>query len=242
MIAHSWIVESIGERKVQRAAEESGRRRLQKALGVRLAPNVSDEQLRFVADGLELRVFDLLESDDHNALRAAASEAFQIARSVPVPKEAIAAGEWLVRLGCVGVIGDRSADVGRLLKEYGLPDLPIGDADWGKRVWSSILDVWLRLLRKQGWADLDELQRRVVTLRADQREYEPDYLMRAEERRDTGPAWELMAEYHLAKAAEILAIYLAQGSVEKRYDIRQQLEAQFDRAISAAGQSRTMEL
>ena len=36
-----------------------------------------------------------------------------------------------------------------------------------------------------------------------------------------------MAEYHLAKAAELLGVYLSQGAVDRHYDIREQLEAQF---------------
>jgi hypothetical protein len=197
--------------------------------------------MQFVASGLELRLFELLETDDTNTLRSVSANAFEVTRAIPVPEESIAAGEWLVRLGCIGVLGDRGADVRRILKERGLPKLPVDDAEWGIRVWASILEIWLRLLRVQGWADLEGIQHRVTALRRDQSQYEPRYLALAEERQDARPAFELMTEYHLAKAAEILAVYLAQGSVEKRYDIRQQLEAQFDRAISAAGRSEAME-
>jgi hypothetical protein len=50
-----------------------------------------------------------------------------------------------------------------------------------------------------------------------------------------------MTQYHLAKAAEILGTYLCQGSVEGHYDVRQQLEAQFDRAITTAAKGHLME-
>ena len=39
----------------------------------------------------------------------------------------------------------------------------------------------------------------------------------------------------MAKAAEILGTYQSQGSVDGHYDIREQLEAQFDRSLAAAG-------
>jgi hypothetical protein len=81
----------------------------------------------------------------------------------------------------------------------------------------------------------------VVSLRQDQGAREPAFLARAEELNDARPAWELITEYHLAKAADILAVYLAQGSVENVYDIRQQLEAQFDRAVGAAGRGQLIE-
>jgi hypothetical protein len=120
------------------------------------------------------------------------------------------------------------------------PVLPLDATDWGTRVSASILDIWLRLFRKQGWDDLDAVQQRVASLRADQRAHEPTFLARAEERKDARPAWELMSQYHLAKAAEILGVYLSQGSVEGHYDIREQLEAQFDRAIATAGRGQLM--
>lgn len=241
MTADSWIIQSLGAEKVRKAVEEAGRRRLRKALGVEGAAAFSDHQLRFVANGLELRVFELLDGDNAEVLQAAATEAFQVARSLACPEAPIEAAEWLVRLGALGVLGDRGADVRRLLIEEDLPQLPLNSDDWGIRVWACILDIWLRLFRKQGWGDMDQVQQRVAALRADQREHEPTFLAQAEERRDARPAWELITEYHLAKAAEILGTYLTQGSVDGHYDVREQLEAQFDRAISAAGRGQLME-
>ncbi|MBI2566066.1 MAG: DEAD/DEAH box helicase [Candidatus Schekmanbacteria bacterium] len=241
MTADSWIIQALGGEKVRKAVEEAGRRRLRNALGVDGAGEFPDDELRFVANGLELRVFGLLEGDNPEVLQAAATEAFQVARSLTCPEAPIEAAEWLVRLGALGVLGDRGADVRRLLCEVDLPQLPLDSEDWGIRVWSCILDIWLRLFRKQGWGDLDLVQQRVAALRTDQRKHEPEYLAQAEERRDARPAWELITDYHLARAAEILGIYLTQGSVDGHYDVREQHEAQFDRAIGAAGRGQLME-
>lgn len=240
MTADSWILESLGADKIREATEESARRRLRSALGADGGAPLSDERMQFVANALELRAFRLLDGDDAEALRHASVQAFQVARSLPrgsVPLDAAAA---LVRVSCLGVLGDRGADVRRLLLDEGLPVLPVDASDWGTRVSASILDMWLRLFRKQGWEDLDAVQQRVAGLRADQRAYEPTFLARAEEQKDARPAWELMSQYHLAKAAEILGVYLSQGSVEGHYDIREQLEAQFDRAIAAASRGQRM--
>lgn len=241
MTAESWIIQSLGAENVRKSAEEAGRRRLRKALGVEGAASFSDDQLRFVANGLELRVFDMLDADDAEVLQIAAAEAFQVARSLTGPEVPIDAAEWLVRLGALGVLGDRGADVRRLLIEDDLPQLPLSSEDWGIRVWACILDIWLRLFRKHGWEDLDFVQQRVAALRADQRGREPHFLAQAEARKDAGPAWELITEYHLAKAAEILGIYVTQGSVDSHFDVREQLEAQFDRAINAAGRGQLMQ-
>lgn len=241
MTADSWIIQSLGAERIHKAVEEAGRRRIQNALSIPSAGELSDEQLRFVANGLELRVFELLDGENTEALQAAATDAFQVARSLACPESPVEAAEWLVRLGGLGVLGDRGADVRRLLIENDVPQLPLTSEDWGVRVWACILDMWLRLFRKHGWRDLDLVQERVAALRTDQRDYEPEFLAQAEARNDARPAWELIAEYHLAKAAEILGVYLTQGAVDGHYDVREQLEAQFDRAIVAAGRGVLME-
>lgn len=241
MTADSWIIQSVGVEKVRKAVEEAGRRRLLIALGAQGGQGVLDDRQRFVANSLELRVFELLDGEDAAVLQAGALEAFQVARSLECPEEPIEAAEWLVRLGALGVLGDRGADVRRLLTERDLPRLPLDSEDWGIRVWACILDIWLRLFRMHGWGDLDLVQQRMAALRTDQRDHEPDFLVQAEARKDARPAWELVTEYHLAKAAEILGIYLTQGSVDGHYDVREQLEAQFDRAISGAGRGQLME-
>ena len=241
MTADSWISASIGQEKIHNALTESGRRRLQSTLRIDQAAQLDDQHLRFVADGLELGVFDLLDAENADELRVAAAEAFQIARVLPRSGTPVDVAQLLVRCGCLGVLGERASDVKRLLSEGELPALPLDSDNWGIRVWSTILEVWLRLLRKRGWDDLDAVQTQVASLRSDQRVFEPQFLQEAEERQDSAPAWELISAYHLAKAAEILGMYQSQGSVDGHYDIRQQLEAQFDRAVAAASRGQLME-
>ena len=241
MTADSWIIQSLGVDKVRGTEVEAARRRLHRALGIDGATDVTDDQLRFIANGLELRVFDLLERATPEELCTAAAQAFQVGRVVAQEGAPVEVAQNLVRLGCLGVLGDRGADFRRLLIDQGIPALPIDDTDWGVRVWATILDVWLRLFRKDGWSDLNEVQQRVAGLRTAQRDHEPQFLAAAEERKDASPAWELVSAYHLAKGAEILGTYLCQGLVDGHYDIREQLEAQFDRAVSAAARGRLME-
>ena len=240
MIAASWIRESLGAESIQKATEESGRRRLYGALNIHGGVQIPDEHVRFVGNALELHVFELLKSDDIETLRAIALEAFQVARAVPPPSNPLAAASELVRLGCLGILGERGADVRRILDAW-LPDLPIDSPDWGTRVEATILNIWLLLFRKSGWADLDAILQSVANLRNEQRNLEPDFLAQAERRQDARPAWHLMSQYHLAKAAEILGAYISQGSVDGNYDIREQLEAQFDRAIATANRGKLIE-
>lgn len=242
MTARDWLRSAIGEASLRDAATEASRRRLEKAL-TSVTPERDDRDLRFVASSLELQLFDALEDEQRvDELRCIAAETFQIARTLAWPETPVAAAQWLVRLGCLGVVGDRSADFRRIVTEVELPALPLDSPDWGVRVWSSVLDIWLHLLRKRGWDDLDAVQERIVAIRGAQRTVEPPFLQEAEARKDVRPAWELMAQYHLAKAAELLGAFLGQGFVDGHYDIREQLEAQFDRAIAASARGQLIEL
>ena len=242
MTAESWVVDSLGADRVQRATIEAGRRRLRATLRLGESNEIDDDRLRFVAHALELRVVVLLDGEDSEALRTAAADAFRIARVLPLGDTPLETAESLARLACLGVLADRGADVRRLLSTGGWPALPVDAGDWGPRVRAATLDVWLRLFRKDGWDDLDAVQAGVARLRSEQRRHEPRFLQAAEGRRDTGPAWELVTAYHLAKAAEILGAYQAEGAVDGRYDVREQLDAQFDRAVTAAANGRLMKL
>ena len=243
MTAGGWIVDALGAETVRRASEEAGRRRLREALGLHTRDGLDDDRLRFVASTLELRVVVLLNGEkNRDDLRAAAADAFQVARVLPRATKPLEAAEWLMRLGCLGILGDRGTDVKRLLSGGGLPDLPVAADDWGRRVWATTLDVWLRLFRKDGWSDLDAVQAGVARLRSEQTGHEPLFLQTAERRKDAGPAWELVTAYHLAKAADILGTYQGQGAVDGRYDVQEQLDAQFDRAVNAAGKGGLLEM
>ena len=240
MTDDSWITTSIGAERLRAAQEEATRRRLGSALGLPMKPGLADDDLRFVVGALELRVAMLLDHDDGDGLREAAAQAFQLARTLPPTSPAHGGGEVVLRVACLGVLGDRGADVRRSLADVQLPALAPAE-NWGLRVEHTIQDIWLRLLRKQGWDDLDGVQSAVARLRAQQHGGEATFLAEAERNRDVRPAWELMSQYHLAKAAEILGAYLTQGSVDGHFDVRQQIEAQFDRAIATAAKGQLME-
>jgi hypothetical protein len=155
LTADSWIVNSLGTENVREATVEASRRRLQGALGIAGPADLADEQLRFISNGLELRVLDLLDDENTLALLSASAEAFQVAGVLSLPSAPVEAAEALVRLGCLGVLGDRGTDVRRLLIDNGLPALPLKADEWGVRVWATVLDMWLRLFHRDGWSGLD---------------------------------------------------------------------------------------
>ncbi len=201
-----------------------------------------DSDLHFALTALELAVIDLLNKEDKSdSLHQISADAFQLRRVLSRPEQPLDAGKLCLRLACLGVLGDRSADAAKLLKDQPWPDLPIKSANWGERTLAIILDIWLRLIRKDGWKDFDEVQNLIIGLRSNQKDFEAQYLSAKDEAARTA-AWELIALYHLSKGAEILGKYLSQGQVDGYYDIRQQLEAQFDPALLACARAELIEL
>lgn len=92
---------------------------------------MEEKELRSITTALELQDFDCFDDEQRaGELRAAAAETFQIASALTWPEGPIAAAEWLVRLGCLTVLGDRSADFRRIVTEVELPALPLDSRDW----------------------------------------------------------------------------------------------------------------
>ena len=235
MSDQSWIVASLGTDRLGDATTEAARRRLWSAFGDNAPePRHDDDRLRFVANTLELDVLAAIGDDDLPRVRRSAAEAFQIARVLRLPESPVERAEALVRLGCLGILGDRGADVQRVLRGQDLAKLHRRAAHWGDRVSATVLHVWLLLFRKDGWDDLDTVQTQVAALRRDQNDQEPGFLQDAADRKDPTPAWELIWCYHVAKAAEIVGMHQTQGKADGHYDVGEQLDAQFDRAVAAA--------
>ena len=232
MTTDTWLRDIIDESSISTSETSANCLRLEKAFNACFDTKPNQENLQHVFTILEFQVFDLLANEEQtDSLREVAAQAFQLGRVLPIPEDSLDADEWIIRLGCLSVLGNRSADFKRISRDYKFPSTLVEKSDWGRRVWVGVLDIWFCLLRKGGWDDLDNVQQRVAEMRELQRSFEPDFLKAAEARQDTRPAWELMNCYHLAKAAEDLGKYISQGSVDGRFDIRQQLQSQFDRAI-----------
>jgi superfamily II DNA/RNA helicase len=237
----SWIVNAINRDLLEQALTEASRRLLNNALGLP-APVEDDKNLRFMAESLELAAIDMIDDENNlNDLRKVSADAFQLLRVISCPESPIEAAKVYLRMACLGIIGERGVDAARLLKELPWPTLPVNSQSWGVRAYATILEAWLLIIRKSGWQDLDEVQAKIVSLRKHQKNFEAKYL---EGKASSGrtAAWELVALYHLSKAAEILAIFTTQGQVDGHFDIRQQLEAQFDRALIACVRAQLVEL
>jgi len=245
-----WLLDTMADKRCL-ALREADRLQFYREMSPE-EPTFDAQAIQDMGAALELAVLDIeLDrfADDAAALkvmRQAAEDAFRLLHVLPLPSEPMEAATQLLRASVLAVIGDRGADAARWLRALEdartSPALPLDSADWGERCRAVLIDIWLCLVRKKGWGDRDTVLERVSTLRASQQEFERNYLNAFEPLVAKRSALELIAIYHLAKAADVLAHYITDGVVEDSYQIQPLLDLHFDRAIAACDTGRLLEL
>ncbi len=241
-----WLLDRISEKRVAALKTAEKMQVFRELLQQEVSVDISE--IYGIANALELAALDLIlesfEKDDSKLklMRECAADAFKLLSVLPLPEDPIKGSYQLLRLSSLAVLGDRSTDASRILKQLEWPVMPFNSEDWGKRTWSTITDIWLRLIRKKGWEDRDLVLQRVADLRSQQKQYEKTYLGSVNTAYAKTAALELIGLYHLAKAAEIMALFITDGVVEGNYQIRQLLETHFDRALAVCEHARMIEL
>lgn len=241
-MSQNWVLEALGAERYAEGQAFVQHRLVQGALGEGPTASGTNREQEFISDALQFAVFEALavEQPDLDEVRTLASRAFDMMRASYPAEANPGANPALLLTACHGILGDRGPDVHRFLMLCNL-DQPREEADWRVYVRNVIWNAWTRLIRKSGWHDLDRLESQILALRHLQGEYERNFFDGLEEDARAA-AWELIAEYHLARAAEILATYTVQGEVEGKFDIREQLQSQFDRSILACERAELVEL
>jgi len=247
-----WLLDAIAEKRTQALHEAD---RVQLYCEITPKESAFDAQaMTEVVAALELAVLDMAldclpvpDDEERRAmLRTTAADAFRLLRVLPLPESPMDAATQLLRAVALAVIGDRGADADRWLQsvedEQRWPELPLDSQDWGERCRATLIDIWLRLVRKKSWHDLDTVLERVAALRVAQQEFERDYLSSFEPLPAKRSALELIAIYHLAKAADMLAHFITDGVVEDSDQIQPLMDVHFDRAIAACDVACLIEL
>ncbi|WP_286855286.1 DEAD/DEAH box helicase [Marinobacter sp. UBA4489] len=245
-----WLLDTMADKR-RLALREADRMQFYREMGREL-PDFDEAVLRESAAALEIAVLDLEvdrltdDLEQRTLSRQAAGDAFRLLRMLPLPTNPMDAGTHLLRASVLAVLGDRGADAARWLRSLGesqqWPDLPLDTPDWGERCRTTLTDVWLRLVRKKGWSDRDAVLERVADLRSAQQNFEQEYLYAFEPLDAKRSALELIAIYHLAKAADVLAHYITDGVVDGSHQIQPVLDSHFDRAIDACDTAQLIEL
>jgi len=241
------LLNVLGDRRVHALKQASQIQILREVYGER--DIVEDyTQIQRTAEVLELVVLDLnieerIRKDaDINERRSCARDAFRLYRVLPRPSDSIASAKFLLRASSLAVLGEMGADAARLLRENEWQTLPLESDDWRERTWATVLDIWLRLIRKQGWDDRDKVLERIKSLRESQEQFEIGYLENQDISHAKISALELIGLYHLTKAAEVFAVYITDGVVDGKYQIHQLLDVHFDRVLSVCKTAQLVDL
>lgn len=204
-------------------------------------------EVRQALQVIEIRALDLIQewrrdsrSSEGVQFRQLCSNAFDLRRSLPKPKDADDALKSCILLSCVAVLGDRSADIRRHFREqpWVIPVQQTTKTNWAQQLFHNTADAFLRVVRKQGWIDLKEVAKTIMNLREQQKQLEVTYLEQNNNVRQAA-ALELVSFYHLAKAIEVLGLYVGTGEPATALD---QVEFHISRAVRAADSAGIIEL
>jgi superfamily II DNA/RNA helicase len=196
---------------------------------------------------IELRCLDLSDAWRRDArsvpgieFRDFCSLAFDIRRVLAVDRTPDEQIKNILRLATVGVLGDRNADIRRYLNENETrwTSLDISQNDWPHMVLFNITIAFLRIVRKNNWADINAAAKAITILRDTQKEFEQKYLQKENSTRQAA-ALELVAFYQLARATELLGLFVGQGSPPTILD---DVDFHFSRAVKAADAAGIVEL
>lgn len=200
------------------------------------------------AESMELVVIDIIatrpfdwESEDISDLRSAAADGFRFWKHYPF-KDDVNSARAILRAACMATLGERGADASRWLSTIEWPQTGLSSDDWRTRTWSTIIDIWLRLIRKRGWDDRDTVLQRIGDLRAAQADFEANHLASLPGETGKANALELIGLYHLAKAAEIFAEFTTSGKANGRFQFQQMLDMHFDRVFAVCENAKLLDL
>lgn len=229
LVDQHWAVKAIGEQARDRALDVADVILMRSAVGGQMEITFDDgvagtELIERAAMAYEIAAIEGLDallhpSNDDERVRlrlqtqAGAFRAYNLSRTLPVPVGAEDRIFHILHLAGLAYCGDQWADLRRWLKDHGLDVKTPSAADvgWDRRILYRLFDCWVRLLRKQGWDDLDGVREIIAGLRKDQELYENNLLAGNDNTVAQATALRLIALYHWAKATELLAVYTLQG-------------------------------
>ena len=242
-----WALSAIGEEDRVRASEVINERLVQRAVG-RQIDFVFDETetdetlLDRVALAYEMAAIEGLDAlsrpaGGDNALRdqatAASHHAFDIRRLADIPEGTEERIFHVLQLSALAYCGDRWSDLRRWFKENtsAIAVPTVAEALWDRRLLYRLFECWVRLLRKDGWDDLDRIREIIAGLREDQESHEAARLANGSAAEDRSVALRLIALYHWARGTEVLAEYMLQGQSQTIFG---DLDKHFESGIKAA--------
>lgn len=224
-----WAVKAVGDDRLSRAMEVAKVRVMRSAVGHQMTivfdeTATDNELVERAAMAYEIAAIEGLDallypSGDETRVQlrlqvqAGAFRAYALRRTLPIPPGVEDRIFHVLHLAAIAYCGDQWTDLRRWLKDHEQEVKPpsVADASWDRRILYQLFDCWVRLLRKQGWDDLDGIREIIAGLRKDQEQYENTVLNTQDNTISQAIALRLIALYHWAKATELLAVFMLQG-------------------------------
>lgn len=249
LVDHHWAVKAVGEDNLARALEVAKVRIMRSAVGHLMTivfneTESDNEVLERVAMAYEIAAIEGLDAVLHPSgdetrvqlrlqAQAGSFRAYDLRRTLPIPSGSEDRIFHVLHLAALGYCGDQWTDLRRWLKDHERDVKPpsAADASWDHRILRRLFDCWVRLLRKQGWDDLDGVREIIAGLRKDQEQCEKGMLAGSDDEEIQATAFRLIALYHWAKATELLAVYTLQG---QPVGIEAELDKHFEAGRQAA--------
>ncbi|GAK41532.1 hypothetical protein TCA2_4023 [Paenibacillus sp. TCA20] len=168
-------------------------------------------------------------------------KAFEFRRLMHIPTEKTDKILHILHVSALAYCGDRWSDLRRWYYENNdFTNVGIDqDMTWDMRLLITLYECWLRLFRKNGWKDLNDISSIIGKLREDQKTFESGALNNSSQTHGRVMALRLIGLYHWAKATELLALYMLQGEPN---DITTQLDKHFESGVEAANISKDSQL
>ncbi len=242
-----WAVLAVGEVERDRGLEVANARLVKQAVGQQMQINFAEttndsDLLRRLSLAYEMAAIEGLNAilnptstDDELRQQCASGawRAFEIRRLFNLPGQTEESIFHILHLSALAYCGERWSDLRRWYNENEeiIPTPSVADVSWDQRVLYKLFGCWIRLFRKKGWDDLDDIRYTIIGLRDDQKTFESDVLNNGDNAGDRAMALRLIALYHWAKATELLALYMLQGEPA---DIATQLDKHFESGLEAA--------
>ncbi|MCL6446340.1 MAG: hypothetical protein K6T83_23320, partial [Alicyclobacillus sp.] len=250
-IPENWALDAFGRRKLEQALRSAEHRILQRALGqVVNVPTVVDDDSELVETAVHVCEIAALEwwdaarfPDGENAENArkfgqVCGIACTLLQALPLPASPEAKVSHILRVIALGYLADRATDVRRWINELG-DEVWVEMEGWNGRLASKILETWVRLVRRKDWDEVSQIAQIIHALRQEQREQEGTYLANQNKEDVAATSWQLISFYHWAKATEVLAEFMLQGTPADAEGI---IDIHFEKSFIAAEQSGSFEL
>ena len=243
-----WAVSAVGDERRSRALKVATVRTMRSAVGHQMTiafdeASTDGELVVRTAMAYEIAAIEGMDALLHPSsdearvqlrlqAQAGTFRAYALRRTLPIPQESEDRIFHILHLAALAYCGDQWADLRRWLKDHERDVKPpsVADASWDHRILRRLFECWVRLLRKQGWDDLDGVREIIAGLRKDQEQYETGSLAKPDNAAAQAVALRLIALYHWAKATELLAVYMLQGQPVG-------IEAELDKHFEAGRQS-----